>query len=76
VGDADEVLDEVAVEGGFVRRVEREATSPGAIGTGRKPRLSAQMTRPIPTAVSNSVSGTNVAASVDQRVPGARRRTR
>jgi hypothetical protein len=45
-----------------------------AVGTGRKPRLSAHIRSPIPTAVSNSVSGTNVASSVDQRVSGARRR--
>ena len=39
-------------------------SSPEDVGTGRKPRLSAQITRPKPKSVSNSVSGTKVAASV------------
>ena len=37
---------------------------------GRNPRASAQTTSAMPKAVSNRVSGTNVAASVDQRESG------
>ena len=40
-------------------------SSPVVVGTGRKPSASAQATSAIPNAVSNSVSGTKVAASVE-----------
>ena len=48
----------------MISDTSRAGISLGLTGTGRKPRASAQATRPIPKTVSNRVSGTKVAISV------------
>ena len=50
-------------------------SSPLVVGTGMKPSASAHATSAVPNAVSKSVSGMKVAASVEYRAPSMRRRT-
>ncbi len=65
----------VAIGWSMTNDASNDGISPSWLGTGRKPRASIQPTSAAPNSVSNSVSGTNVATSVDQLALGMWRLT-